>query len=347
MTTDNLEVHLIKGSDEVLIKRSLDALIDQLLDGDSRDLSVEEHPMASPTASEPEPEASWNSDEDETAPAARPVGLETLLDALGSPPLFTQRRIVVVPDAGSINAAAAKLIVEGAQTAAPGVALVLVLGGGRLAKALADLAGDTETVDEDVNHVLATLAKEKGLHLDARAKQRLVDHVGAHPGRLQEILNVISSAFGSERVTADDLTLYLTDQSAVPAYTLTNAIDKGDTREALTILHRLMHATSPSQPRPMHPLQILAMIHSHVRKLARLDDPHIRNERDAHQALGSKGSPYGAKKAWQTAKSWGTERIQAAYADLLHADQALKGASALPDDAVMISLVARLATRIS
>ena len=58
MTTDNLEVHLIKGSDEVLIKRSLDALIDQLLDGDSRDLAVEEHPMASPTASEPEPEAS-------------------------------------------------------------------------------------------------------------------------------------------------------------------------------------------------------------------------------------------------------------------------------------------------
>lgn len=347
MTAEPIEVHLIKGSDDLLIKRSLDTLIEQLLDGDSRDLAVEEHPMTSSSVTEQEREASWSDEDEVSSTAPRSPGLESLLEAMGSPPLFTQRRILVVPDAGAITAATAKLIVEAAHTPAPGIVLILVLGGGRLPKALADLAGDTETVDEDVTRVLATLAKEKGVSLDARAKQRLIDHVGAHPGRLDEILNVVASAFGSERVSADDLTLYLTDQSAVPAYTLTNAIDKGDAREAVAILQRLLHATSSSQPRPMHPLQILAMIHSHVRKLARLDDPHIRNERDAHQALGSKGSPYGAKKAWQTARSWGTERIQAAYADLLKADQALKGASALPDDAVMISLVARLATRVS
>lgn len=340
----SVDVHLVKGSDAVLVGRSVHALIDQLLEGEPRDLVVEEHPLADTSSASEEEDASWSTEASPSTP--KPQGLELLLDAMASPPLFTSKRICVVPDASSCGAAAAKAIVEAAATAAPGVVLVLVAVGGRLPKALATLAGDTETVDEDVAHVLAALIKERGLRLDARAKQRLIEHVGAQPGRLQELTNVLQAAFGDHSITDTDLDPYLTDQAAVPAYLLTNAIDAGNTREALTVLHRLLHATGAAQPRPMHPLQILAMLHTHVRKLARLDDPHIRNERDAHQALGSKGAPYGAKKAWQTSRKWGTERIQAAYADLLHADQSMKGASGLPEDAVMINLVARLANRV-
>ena len=44
------------------------------------------------------------------------------------------------------------------------------------------------------------------------------------------------------------------------------------------------------QPKPMHPLQVLGLLSSRYRKLLTLDDPAIATTKDAHAALGGKGS---------------------------------------------------------
>jgi DNA polymerase-3 subunit delta len=92
----------------------------------------------------------------------------------------------------------------------------------------------------------------------------------------------------------------------------------------------------------MHPLQVLAVLHSHYRRLLRVDDPSITGEKDAHAALGGKGSPYGSKKAWQQATSLGTDGLRAAYDLLARADLDIKGESGADPQTVIELLVARL-----
>jgi hypothetical protein len=101
--------------------------------------------------------------------------------------------------------------------------------------------------------------------------------------------------------------------------------------------------TSPRQPKPMHPLQVMGLLHNHYRRLARLDDPDVVDERSAVAALGGKVKPYPARKAWEQARSLGSGGIRQAFARLHQADLDLKGVRAIPEGVVMEVLVARLA----
>jgi DNA polymerase III delta subunit len=93
----------------------------------------------------------------------------------------------------------------------------------------------------------------------------------------------------------------------------------------------------------MHPLQVLGLLQSRYRKLLRLDDPNIRTAKDAHAALGGKGSTYPAQKAFEATSSLGSDGLRTAIDALHQADLDLKGASAMPENAVLEVLVARLA----
>ena len=54
---------------------------------------------------------------------------------------------------------------------------------------------------------------------------------------------------------------------------------------ALEVLHRLLTATSASQPKPLHPMQVMASLVFHYQRLLRLDDPSIATK---EQAEGSR-----------------------------------------------------------
>ena len=110
------------------------------------------------------------------------------------------------------------------------------------------------------------------------------------------------------------------------------------------MLHRLLHATGPQQPKPMHPLQIMAMLHNQYRRLARLDDPAIRDVDAAMAALGGRVKQYPARKALEQSRALGTTGIRDAFDALFQADLDLKGARAIPAEVVVEMLVAQLAT---
>ena len=116
----------------------------------------------------------------------------------------------------------------------------------------------------------------------------------------------------------------------MPIYQLTNAIETGDVAGALEMLHRLLNVTSPRQPKPMHPLQALGMLHGNYRRLLRLDDPDIGGTDDAITALGGRVKEYPARKALEQARALRIEGIREAYGYLAQADLDLKGARCDP-----------------
>ena len=121
----------------------------------------------------------------------------------------------------------------------------------------------------------------------------------------------------------------------MPPWDLTDAIDRGDTTKSLPLLHRMMRAGE------RHPLQVMAILHSHYTKLLTLDGADARDEASAAAVLGIKpGFP--ARKALDQYRRLGSAGVARAIGLLAQADLDLRGAKDWPDELVMEVLVARL-----
>ena len=154
--------------------------------------------------------------------------------------------------------------------------------------------------------------------------------------RLDGILATLTSTYGADHVLAfAEIEPFLGDAGGVPPWDFTDAIDAGDTTKALTLLGRMMHAGE------RHPLQIMAIMHSHYTNIAKLDGVEARSEQDAMAATGIK-SPYPAKKALANYRRLGSASSRRAIELLAQADLDLRGAKDLEPELVMEVLVARL-----
>jgi DNA polymerase III delta subunit len=197
---------------------------------------------------------------------------------------------------------------------------------------------------EKAGDVLARAASDAGIRLQRDARELVLEHVGSDAGLIPGLVQTLASVHGEgAELGADAVAPYLGDEGSVPSWELTNAIERGNVAEALTVLQRLLTVTSPTNPRPAHPLQVMGMLHSHYRKLLRLDDPSIGSGEAAAAAIGGRTSPRSAAIRLRHARQIGTAGIRQAFDDLTRADLDLKGDRAIPEDAVMEMLVARLA----
>ena len=101
----------------------------------------------------------------------------------------------------------------------------------------------------------------------------------------------MSAAYGEgARITADDLAPYLGEAGNVPRYELTDAIDKGEPGEALTVLRRMLEAGG------LAPMQVLTTLHIHFTNMLLLDGDDVRHgpgrrRRPRHRSLrGQEGA---------------------------------------------------------
>jgi DNA polymerase-3 subunit delta len=333
--------HLVKGDDPILRADALDVLLGDVLGEDDRTLALEE--IAIPGRGSSEGESAGGGEARESAVAA-------VVNAAQSPPFMTAKRVVVVRDIGNLAAGDLPPLLAYLDDPLDTTALVLVAGGGRTPDALAKKLkavkaaehGPAATATADV---LATDLEAADLALSADAARAVADHLGMDAGRVGALVDTLVAAFGpGARLGVDDVAPYLGETGSVPVYQLTNAIESGDVAGALEVLHRLLHATGPQQPKPMHPLQVTGMLHSQFRRLARLDDPGVRDVDAAMAALGGRVKQYPARKALEQARALGTSGIRDAFDALFQADLDIKGARAIPADVVVEVLVARLAT---
>jgi len=338
-----MSVHLVRGEDPVLRDEVLTHLVDELAGGDDRTLAVEEMTVPGRASAEAESDEPGGAEGREQAVAA-------VLNAAQSPPFMTQRRVVVLRDAGNLAAGDVDPLIAYLADPMESTALVLVVGGsGRLPAALtkalkAAKASEVGPKTEKTVDVLAEHARGAGLDLAPEARKVVAAHLGENAGRVPQLVEVLSAAFGAgATIDADNVEPYLGEAGAVPGYELTNAIEAGDVPGALATLHRMMTATGPRQPKPMHPLQVLGLLVSHYRRILRLDDPELRSPADAVAALGGRIKEYPARKALDQARALRADGLRQAYDHLAQADLDLKGERAIPEDAVMEVLVARLA----
>jgi DNA polymerase-3 subunit delta len=185
---------------------------------------------------------------------------------------------------------------------------------------------------------IAERLKKSPLQFDARAGQRLVEHLGEDVSRLSGIIDLLVTAHGEgASISAEEIEPFLGDAGGVAPWDLTDALDKGDAATALGHLHRLMKGGD------RHPLVVLATLHRHYGQMLRLDGAGARNDAEAAQLLGLKGSTFPAKKALTQARRLGSTKVRRAISLLAEADLDLRGQKSWPEELVMEVLVARLA----
>jgi DNA polymerase-3 subunit delta len=230
----------------------------------------------------------------------------------GSPPPFlTDRRIVVVRDAGRLTPSDAARLVECLGDPLPGVTLVLVAGGGTvpapLVKAIERGGGIVDTAvgtGRARTEWLRERLQRAPVRVDARAAARLGEHLGEDMSRLRGLLDMLAAAYGEgASIDVELLEPFLGEAGMVAPWELTDAIDTGDTGAALDVLTRMFGSVR------WHPLAVLALLHRHYQSMLRLEGP---------------------------------ARVGRAITLLAEADLDVRGLSGLPDKSVLEVLVGRL-----
>ena len=321
--TTSFPVVLVDGDDPTLVSEALSKLIDELVGDDDRELVVEDH-------------------RDEG------TDLASVADSCATPPFLTERRVVVLREAGRFLTEEIAPLLSYLEDPLPTTVLVIGAGQGTLAPKLVAAVKakghviSTKVSQRDSGDWIRQRLKSAPVKLDADAERVVRDHFREDVSRVGSLVEILAAAYGEDaRLSAADLEPYLGEAGSVAPWDFTDAIDGGNTEEALGYLHRLLGAGD------RHPLQVLALLHRHVQSLLKVDDPSIRTEAQAAQAMGiAKGrSTYPAKKALNAAQRWGSAGIADAMALLAQADIDLKGATALPAETVLEVLVARLCFR--
>lgn len=328
--SDLVPIHVVRGSDVVLLADAVGRLVDELVGSDDRSLVLDEF-------------------------AGADYELAAAVDAVQTPPFLTDRRIVVARNAGRFSKTDdVQPLIRYLADPLPTSVLVLVW---EIAPGQQRLSAIPKKLTEAITAVggvvtVTDVASSKGardgwwadqlagttIDLDGRAVTLVRDRIGEDLGELSGLLGRLEAAYGSgSHLNADQVEPFLGDAGSVPPWELTDAIDKGDTAGAIDRLHRMLGSGD------RHPLQLMATLQSHYLRVLRLEGSGAGNERDAAAALGLKGSTFPARKALDVQRSLGTKGSHRAVALLAEADLALRGGGpAWSGDLVLEVLVARL-----
>jgi DNA polymerase-3 subunit delta len=322
-------VHLVTGDDPSLVGQALSALLAELGAGRS-EVVVEEH---------------------ETSSRDEPLALAAVLDACSTPPMFSDRRIVVVRDVALLDAAQAKALAgylaDPLETTVLVLAAVLASPSGSrrsvpapLVKAVRAAKGNVIDTSPGSGRARAQWLSDRlaasGLQVDRAASERLAAHLGEDLARLDGLLASLAAAYGPHaRIHEAELEPFLGSEGSAAPWDLTDAIDAGDAAKAFEALRRMLEAGE------RHPIQVIGGLHRHYAAMLRLDGVEGLDESGAASLTGL--SPFPARKALSQSRRLGHDRLVEAIELLAAADLDLRGVSGLPSAAVLEILVARLA----
>ncbi|MDA0285853.1 MAG: DNA polymerase III subunit delta [Actinobacteria bacterium] len=325
-----MSINLVTGSDPRLVSDKVSEITRELIKSmatkESRSTILETHDAGAA-----------NSQDREDAIRKAVASAETMS-------LFGEERVVVIREISEATVAELSSLV--AYLAQPSDSTHLVVSAtGKLPKSIADAlkrAGATTlaTTPPDRRQELVTWFLERlgesGLTLELSALNQIIDWLGEDQARLPGLIDILVSTYGTLRkLTSDDITPFLGDAGSVKPWDLTDAIDAGDSATAIDMLHRMTRSGE------YHPLQVMALLHTHYTKLMRLDGPDLNSPQDAMSIIGSK-SEFQAKKYLNQYRRLGGEGINQAVQLLARADVDLRGGKDLGEELTMEILIARL-----
>ena len=328
-------VVLLHGDDQVLLSNAVRDRVAQLVGDGDRSLMVAELT-----------EAAYLEDED--------YHIAPLVDAAQTPPFLTERRVVVGREMGRFSTVDSLSPLLGyLENPLETTDLVLVWEKGpalqrlnavpkRLSEAVAEAGGEVVGAGvprgrDGAAKWMDTQIAAAGLRLRPGAKRLLADHLGEDMSRLPAVLTTLASAYGPDRaLEADDVAPFIWEAGSVPPWELTDAVESGNIADALDKLRRMLHAGGRNE------MQVLSTLYNHHNRLLRLDGADAADEKEAAELLGLKGSTFPARKALRQVRKLGSKRVARSIELLAQADLDLRGATAMPAEAVLEVLVARL-----
>ncbi len=185
-----------------------------------------------------------------------------VVDACTTPPFLIDRRVVVVRDAGRLNASDGGRLVDYLADPLLSSILVLVGGGGTVPQALAkSIAAKGQVIDTSAGIGKARKAwvsdhvKDGPVRLNAAATNLIGQHLGEDLGRLAGILDTLAAAYGEgASIGPAELSPFLGEAGGVPPWDLTDSIDRGEPDKALEVLHRMFGAGGRA------PIEVLSLL---------------------------------------------------------------------------------------
>ncbi len=313
-----MAAYVVSG-DETLIGLELTALVDRLVGDNDRSMMVEDFDLAD---------------------AGTQVGL--VADALGTMPLFTERRVVVLRNVHGAPADVLEPVVAAIAGRVDEVDVVATVTG-RQPKAFADVMkkASAESIGASVgtgkNDRLGRVEVqlvEAGLSYSPEVPQMIVRWLGEDHSRLAGLVQTLVSTYGENaKLVRSDVDLFLGGAGSVAPWDLTDAIDAGDTSGALVMLHRFLADGT-------HSLQVLALLANRYGQMMKLDGRGVRTGADAVAILGGKEFP--ARKVLEQYQKLGSGGVARAMSHLAAADVDLRGGKDWPDVLVLEVLVGRL-----
>lgn len=195
-----------------------------------------------------------------------------------------------------------------------------VLGQGQLIEAIAPRRGGYA-------RWLQRHADRRGIRLQAQAAERLVELVGEDTAALASELDKLHAVASDGEITSDLVQQLVGRQSEVAAWGWVEAMMRGDVPQALRELAELERCEA-------EPLQLTGALTSRLLTIA-----WVQLGLSAEQA---QVKPYAWRKAREAVEGrWDRARIRLALRRLAALEEQLKGASALPAQALLVAFTAR------
>jgi len=243
-----------------------------------------------------------------------------ILEALNTPPFLVARRVVVVRDAQHLNAEEADQLVAWIKQPAPDIILLLAVVGqktNRIVKAAEEVRSVGLGTGRDAKAIFVrdTFANY-GLQADAATLALVGNHVGEDIARVDALARTLQNIYGTAPLQPKHVEPYLGEIGDVPAWDLTDAIDRGNMGQAIRVARRMLDSRGRAG------LQIVNMLQRDYIQAARVEGLSLDTE-GAATLLGTKPTPAG--KALSRARALGVDRIGEAIAMIAQADGDLKG----------------------
>lgn len=275
--------------------------------------------------------------------AAKAAGPAGILAAARTMPMLGRLRLVQVSDAHELNAEQLAVLLPYVEKPSPSSLLLMVGESADLRMkfftALKKHGGVVQRYEplkeRQVGAWVVAEARRQGVDLVPGAADLIAEAIGTDMGQLASALERLSLYVGDGRkVALDDVEELLAQTRHRSIFELTNAVGRGERREAMLVLRQMQQAREPA-------LRILAMLARHVRQLwqAREMESGGAGQQAIAERLGV--HPFFVQDIVAQARRFDVQRLAHTHRAVFEADRTLKS-SRLSDALVMDRLVLEL-----
>jgi DNA polymerase-3 subunit delta len=251
---------------------------------------------------------------DEFGPEDEPA---EVFQALGTSPMFSDRRVVVVRDLHELTPEFHRELVTYLEDPNPTVVLILVSEKSvpKISSAVKKVGRLVEAARGRRNELFGWVrerAKEKGLKISGESAAALVDSVGEDRMALAQAIEEIALANRSGALTPADISRQFSGRADAKLFGFVDAVASRQTGTALDLLNRLLLQGEAPQ-------SLFWLLTRHFRMLLTVLD--VRS-RDIEEMLGL--PRWRAEKLARQAKNFTKDELGAAYRLLGDADRKMK-----------------------